>query len=232
MSPKTTSRITKKDMKQDQFVSGIFYLSEQFQKYKRAVLGVVGGIVAVVIIIVLLVGQQRTKRADVEELFGRASVEMRSGNAALAIIDFRKIIDDHGSSHLAGMACYYLANAYYSQRDFNEAENLFKRFLDDYGDDQLMVVSANWGIAGCLEQKGEFATASATYFTAAEIDPEGIMAGDLLFSAVRTACTAGDSAKAIQAYELIKQYFEDEPRVIDPALMYLYEYQYLAPPIE
>lgn len=232
MSPKTTGRITKRDMKRDQFVSGVFYLTEQFQKYKRAVLGTIGGIVVVVILIVMIVNNQRAKRVEVQELFGRASVEMRSGNTDLAIIDFRKILDEHGGSDLAGMACFYLANAYNRQRDFNEAEILFRRFLDEYGDDPLMVVSAHWGIAGCLEQKAEFAMASDTYREAARLDPEGIMAGDLLFSAIRTACVARDSLRAMQAYELVELHFAEEPRVIDPSRMFLYEYKYLALPTE
>jgi len=232
MSPKTAGRITKKEIKQDQFVSGVFYLTEQFQKYKRTILAVAGGIVAVIVIVVLVVGHQRARRADAQALFGRASVEMRSGNTALAIIDFRKILDDYGSSHLAGMACFYLAKAYYTQREFNEAENLFKRYLDDYGDDQLMGTSARWGIAGCLEQKGEFANASDSYRQAAESDPKGIMAGDLLFSAVRSACAAGDSLRAMQAYALIEQHFNQEKRIKDPVLMYLYEYRYLTPPAD
>jgi tetratricopeptide (TPR) repeat protein len=232
MTPKTTGRITKKEIKQDQFVSGVFYLTEQFQKYKRTILGIVGGIVAVIVIIVLLVGRQSAKKTEVQELYGRASVEMRSGNTAIAIIDYRKIIDEHGGSPLAGLACFSLANAYYAQRDFNEAENLYKRYLDEYGDDQLMSISSHWGIAGCLEQKGEFAAASETYRQAAEIDPKSIMAGELLFSAVRTACAAGDSLKAMQAYELITTHFADEPRVKEPAAMYMYERRYLAPPLE
>lgn len=231
MSPKTAGRISKRDMKQDQFVSGVFYLTEQFQKYKRAMLGVVAGIIVVVVLIILMVNHQRGKQAEVQELFGRASVEMRSGNTSLAIIDFRKILDEHGGSHLAGVACFYLANAYYAQRDFNEAENFFKRFLDDYGDDQLMAISSYWGIAGCLEQKAEFALASDAYREGAQLDPEGIMAGDLLFSAVRTACSAGDSLRAMQAYELLEEYFDDEPRIMDPSRMYLYEHKYLTPPV-
>ncbi len=232
MSPKTTGRITKREIKQDRFVSGVFYLTEQFRKYKRAVLGTVAGVVVVVVLVMLVLNHQRTQKARAQELFGRASVEMRSGNLSLAIIDLRKILDKHGSSSLAGLACYYLGNAYYTQRDFNEAENLFKRYLDDYAEDPLLVTSSHWGIAGCLEQKGEFAAASDVYLQAAKMDPRGIMAGDLLFAAVRTACAAADSSRAIQAYEVIGEYYADVPRVIDAAQLYLYQHRYLAPPIE
>ena len=95
MSPKTTGRITKREMKQDKFVSWIFYLTKQFQEQKKVILGALGGIVAVIILVVLIVNHQSAQREQVREMFGRASIEMRSGNTSLAIIDFRKIIDEH-----------------------------------------------------------------------------------------------------------------------------------------
>ena len=107
-----------------------------------------------------------------------------------------------------------------------------KSYLDEYGDDQLMVISSHWGIAGCLEQRAEFASASDYYLEGAKLDPEGIMAGDLLFSAVRTACAASDSLKAMEAYAVLEEYFGEEPRIMDPSRMYLYEHKYLAPPLE
>ena len=64
------------------------------------------------------------------------------------------------------------------------------------------------------------------------MDPEGILAEDLLFSAVRTACEAADSARAMQAYELILEYHADNTRIGDPIRLYLYEHGYLAPPLE
>jgi len=232
MSPKTTGRITKHEIKQDKFVSWVFYMTEQIQNYKRVVLGTIGGIAVAVILVMLVLNHQRAQKAEVQELFGRASVEIRSGNASLAIIDLRKILDEHGGSDLAGLACYYLANAYYTQRDFNEAENLYRRFLDDYGDDQFLVIASHGGIAGCLEQKAEFAAASDEYCDAAQIDLESIMAGTFLFAAVRTACEAADSSRAMRAYELIQEYYADDPQVVDPARLFLYEHRYLPPPIE
>ncbi len=232
MSAKTTGRMTKHDMKQDKFVSWIFYLVEQFRHKKVLVLGVAGGIVAVVALVWMISNHQTTQREEVRELFGRASIEMRSQSTSLAIIDFRKILDDYGSSDLAGLACYYLANAYYSQRDFNEAEILFKRYLDDYGDDPLLVIAAHWGIAGCMEQRGEFGSAADEYLAAANIDLQGIMAGDLLFASIRAACTGEDSARALKAYQIAEEYYGDTPRVIDAAKLYMYEKGYLKPSVE
>lgn len=232
MSAKTGGRITKQEIKQDQFVSWMFYLTELLQKNKRMVLGVVGGVAAVVIIIMLIANHQQSLETEAQELFGRASVEMRSGGISLAIIDFRKIINEHGSSEIAGLSCFYLANAYFTQRDFNEAENLYRRYLADYGDDPLMTISAHWGIGGCLEQKAEFGAASDEYYQAAQMNPTGSLAADLLFSSVRTACEAADSSRAVRAYQMLDEYLADQPQAIDPARLYLYEHGYLAPPME
>jgi len=232
MSPKTTGRIAKRDMKQDKFVSWIFYLTEQFQEQKKVILGALGGIVAVIILVMLIVNHQSAQREQVREMFGRASIEMRSGNASLAIIDFRKIIDEHSGSTLAGLACYYLANAYYDQREWNEAEIIFKRYLDEFGDDPLLIISSHSGIAGCLEQKGEFGPASDMYYEAAMSDLDGIMAGELLFAAVRTACDAKDSTRAMRAYQALEDNLSDVQQYINPAKLYVYEHGYLAPPTE
>lgn len=232
MSPKTGGRIAKREIKQDRFVSWIFYLTEQFQKHRMIVLGGVGGVAAIVIMVLLTTNYRRSQRQEAEELFGRASVEIRAGNASLAIIDFRKVVDEHGGSDLAGLACFYLANIYFSQRDFNEAENLYRRYMKDYGDDPNLVVSSRWGIAGCLEQKAEFGAASDMYYEAANADPKGFMAGELLTAAVRTACAATDSSRAARAYALMAEHFAKDPMVLEPAQMYLYEHGYLAPPLK
>lgn len=232
MGPKTGGRITKQEIKQDRFVSWVFYLTEQFQKHRMAVIGAVGGVVVVVVLIVLVGNRQRSQGREARELFGRASVEIRAGNASLAIIDFRKVLDEHGGSNLAELACFYLGNIYYAQRDFNEAENFYRRYLKDFGKDPNLLASARWGIAGCLEQKGEFGTASDMYYEAAKDNLRGFMAGELLSAAVRAACAAPDSARAMRAYALVEERFAKDPTVLEPVQMLLYEHKYLPPPVK
>ncbi len=232
MNPKIKTRISKRDMKQDQFVSSVFYLSEQFQKHQRVIYGVIAGIVVVVVLIVLLINNQKAAHQEVVELFGRASVEARSGNTSLAIIDFRKIVDEHGGSDLAGLACFNLAKANFRQREFNEAETFFQRYLDKYGDNKELVLSAMAGIAGCMEQRGEFAQASDQYLAAAKRDFQHFMATDLLFSAIRTAVEIPDSTRALRAYELMREELGEDAQMLNPAKMYLYEHKILEPPLE
>ncbi len=232
MNPRVKTRITKRDMKRDQFVSSVLYLSEQFQKHQRVIYGVIAGIVVVVVLIVLLVNSQRAAHQKVLEIFGRASVEARSGNASLAIIDFRKIVDEHGGSDLADLACYNLAKAYYRQREFNEAETYFQRYLDKYGNNDDLVLASMAGVASCMEQRGEFAEASDQYFEAAKRDPQHFMATDLLFSAIRTAVEVPDRTRAMRAYDLLVEEYGEDHQMVGPAKMYLYEHKILEPPLE
>ena len=198
-------RLTKHQLKQDAFSTAIFGAREWVQQNLRIVLIVLGGIV-VVVALVWGVNSYRTSRAEAAaELFGQAGIELRGGNLAAGIVSLRKLLDENSGATIAGVACVELADAYFRQRSFDEAKTYFQKYLDDYGNDNLLKAAALAGLAGVDEQSSANAEAAKKYLKAADINPKSFQSAECLHAALRCAIAVNDSAQAVQIFRTLQK---------------------------
>jgi len=203
----TRQRLTKHQLKQDAFSTAIFGARQWVEQNLRLTLMVLGGAVLVVAL-VFGVNYWRTSRAAASAaLFGQAGVELRGGNLAAGIVSLRKLVDEQSGSNLAGVACVQLADAYFRQRSFDEAKTYFQKYIDSYGDDNLLVASSWAGLAAIDEQAGANGEAAKKYVKAAGINPKSFQTSEYLRAALRCAIAAHDSALATQIYrDVVKDF--------------------------
>lgn len=203
MSPKR--KITKKQMKEDRFVRLVLNAREWAVHNLNVILITVGAVVIVIALIWFLTAQGARKEQSAYDLLGRAEMEARSNQAQLAVVDLQKVIDDHGGSEAAKLAAFRLANVYFSQNEFEKAEQAFRDYLDSYLIDELSRISALEGIAASLSGQGKFQEAGETYLEVAGLAPEAVTYEDNLFHAVENFVKAGSESDARQAYELLEK---------------------------
>jgi len=222
-------RISKHDLKTDQFSTSIFAAREWVEKNLRTTLIVAG---AIIVVGVAIWGVARWRGGQSDEalsLYGEAGVEMRSGNAAVAIAELQKILDEHKGSKIAGPACFQLAELHFRQRNFDDARVFFQRYINDYGDD-LMLKSAAWAGQGAVdEQAGFYGEATTKYEKAIEVDPKGFRVPEYWRTIVRTAIAANDSTKALSAFERLRKDFPRDAQNIGIAREMLIEHGMLDP---
>ena len=200
-------RLTKHQLKQDAFSTAIFGAREWVEQNLRLTLIVLGGAVLVVALIWGVNYYRSSRAAASAALFGQAGVELRGGNLASGIVSLRKLVDEQSGAHIAGVACVELADAYFRQRSFDEAKTFFQKYLDSYGNDNLLIAASWAGLAAVDEQASANGEAATKYIKAAGINPKTFQSSEYLRGALRCAIEARDSSLAMQVYADIQRDF-------------------------
>ncbi len=207
-------RLTKKDVRQDQFVTSMLKSKEFFEEHKSYFLIGVGALAVLAIVIFLVSSSMQGKAREANNIFGRASVEFRSGNFQLAAVDFQSILDNYGGTDVAKFACYYLANSYFELKNYDQASTYFSQFIDKYKSDNLTIAGALAGLGHCHRAKGEMAAAAESFKKAYETAPDGFLGPENLYWGADSFAQAGDAVNARAMYEL----FKDQPGEAQRAL--------------
>jgi TolA-binding protein len=206
MSPQ---RITKREIKQDKFVTFSFKLTEWIQKHLNQVLTVAAAVIVVTAVVVYLVSSQAQRERQASELFGKANLELQSGNISEAVSNLQTLVSRYGSSKMAGQATYYLASAYYYAKDYAQAETWFQKYLDQYDQDILLSSSSQAGIADCHVQMGDYAQAGEEFLKAASMYPASFMAPHYLMAAASAYANADQKDRAREALDRVISDYPD-----------------------
>ena len=206
----------------------MFGAREWVEQNLRMVLLVGGGIIAIVAATWGIVSYTQGRESAAATLFGEAGVEIRSNNLSAAVLSLKKVVDEYGGSDIADLACFQLADVQYRQRNYDEARAMYQRYLDDYGNDDLLVASAWGGLAAIDEHANDLAGATEKSLKAANLNLKSFQAPEYLRQAIRCAIALNDTAKALQAFELLEETGTD-PRNVKSSRQTLVEHGLLAP---
>jgi len=198
----TKQRLTKADIKQDKFISSVWKAQEYFTEHLTSfIIGAVA-VVAVIVVVFVLLSSSQSREAAAEEILGRATVEFRGGNFQLAAVDYQSILDDYGGTDAARLASYYIANAYFALKNYDQAEEYFRLHLKKHKFDDMLSANALSGIGHCLRAKAQMQEAGESFYEVYKKYPDSYIVNDCLYYAAKSFITAGDSAKATEIYEI------------------------------
>ena len=204
MSP---HRITKKEMKQDKFVTYSLKISEWIQKHLNEVLMGAGGVILVAVIVFLVLSSQAKKERKAAELLGKANMEIQAGNVGAAVGNLQTVVNNYGSTESAGQAAFFLASTYFYSQDYVQAQSMFEKYLKSYQEDPLLAASAQAGIGECYMQRGDFVLAGENFVKAASLTPPSFLAPQYLLQAALAYLKAAQKDKAKEILNrLIKEY--------------------------
>jgi len=210
MSP---HRITKKEMKQDKFVTYSLKVSEWIQKHLNEVLMGAGGVILVAVIMFFIFSSQAKRERKASELLGRANLELQAGNIGQAVTDLQTVVNKYGGTKSAGKASFFLASAYFYAKDFVQAQSMFEKYLKKYKEDVLLTASAQAGIADCHMQRGNFIQAGEDFLKAASLTPQSFLAPQYLIKAAFAYLKADQKDKAREALNILIKEYPDSPEV-------------------
>jgi outer membrane protein assembly factor BamD (BamD/ComL family) len=212
-------KISKREMKEDKFTTFMLqskeYIIDNWVYFA-------GGLAAVIIIIAglsLMKSSQAKGDLQASEVYNRAMTEFRSGNHQLAIVDFKTVVDEYGSSVHARDAAFNLGNAYFSAGNYAEAKTAFENYMDQYSDNEYFTTSAIAGIAASLAGVGENKNAADKYREAAEKFPDFKLAGQYYVRALEYYLKAEEMESARVIYAILAKDYEGTQYYLDGALM-------------
>lgn len=181
---KARKRLTKRQIKEDKFVIYYFKINEYVKQNFRLFSSSGIGLVVAVLLIFLYIKNQQEKDEKARVELAKARIEYVKNNYDTAISILQNLVDNYGGTKGAKVGTFYLANAYFNLKKFDDAEMLFREYLDDNGD-EILEASALSGIAACLEEKGNYLEAAKTYKEVALKFGDTFMAPQNLYDAAR-----------------------------------------------
>ena len=201
----TKHRLTKRQIKEDKFVTNLLLAQQYFTEHAgRVIMGVAAVVVAAVIVIFLIQGSQ-AREQEANELLGRATVEFRASSFQLAAVDFQSILDNYGGTDAAAFASFYIANAYFELKNYDQAGEYFKLYLDRYKIDEMLTASAMAGLGHCHRGKGELQAAGDAFYDAYKKFPDSYVAADCLYYGTQSFAAVGDSVNAQALWDILSK---------------------------
>jgi TolA-binding protein len=206
---KQNIKITKREMKEDKFTTFMLMAKEYATERWIYFAAGAGAVIIIVLGMVFFRSYQTSQEQKAIETYNRAKGELYSGNYQLAIVDFKAVVDEYGSTDMAGSAAFNLANAYFGAKNYPEAKTAFEAYLSNYADDPYFTTSAMAGVAECLAASGDLVGAADKYRETAEKYPSFKLAGEFYLKAMECYVKAGNLESAKVVFAKINSDFQD-----------------------
>jgi TolA-binding protein len=245
------ARLTKRQMKEDKFVTGLLKSQQYFNEHRNQILIAAGALLVVAIVIALVVMNARSAATEAENEYGSANVYIREFfdsferdmnqdgipdgdiDSSLVLLtnaklELERLLNKYGGTRPAAFASFYLGSISFKMGDYGEAEEYFNRFLKKYDINPKFEAAARIGIAACRESLRDFETAGTMYMEIAQKYPDSPQRVEVLYKATVNLAKAGLKDQAKQAYDLLAELPQTGGR-LQKAEQFLYEQQVLDP---
>jgi len=209
---KPQKKVSKKEIKEYKLVTSYFETRKWIEQNKR----IVGYIIATPLIIALLGfwwyqkskdwnDQATTMLAKIIHYYDEGRYDMAiNGVPQEGTQGLQAIVEEYGSTKTGQIAKLYLANAYYSTKNYDKALEYYDAISVS---DQLVTSTAYAGMASCYEIKGELEKAAAYFEKAAAKNmtighaPENLQKSAMNYAAI------GKKDKAVELLKTLKKEF-------------------------
>ena len=175
---------------------------EWLQQHRRQVILGLGSAAAITTIVVFVIAYQRNRESAAAEALDRARFASQSGNLALAASDLSRLMSGFQGTRAADEAAILLGQVRLIQEQPSLAAEELRRALDDGLADQYRA-SAFSLLAAALENLGNMEGAGDAYLNAANATWYGLLTAQYLNDAGRAFSAAGDTGRAIAAYDRV-----------------------------
>lgn len=204
-------RPSKHDLEEDEFLEWVLKAADYVKSRAQLFIGGIVALVALVVIVNFVQGQKDEARERASALLFEATVAERSGQVDQAIRLAQQLVDDFGGTPAAGQGTVFLGNRFYTLGRYADAERLFRRYLDEYGDLAPLVFAARTGLAACREAQGDLAGAAQAYAAVADGSPGDPSSALALMDAARCWRMQGDAAQQRGALERVTREYASTP---------------------
>lgn len=221
---KPRRRLTKKQIKEDKLVTYYFKAIDFINYNSKIVFGALIGVIAIVALLYLYNWSKKNAEMSASLELTKAREELKSSQSEKAIDILRSMINNYSGTKSAGRGVFHLANVMYSQGNYAEAFNYYKKYIDDYDDDPILSSSSYSGMGACMEQQEEFLKAADYYKKGAQKYSKNFEAPQQLMAAARCYKLANNRAQAEKMYQNVIDKYPDSAQKRD-AELYLSELQ-------
>lgn len=192
----TRGRLTRRELRQDEFVNRILAAWAYVEENYVRVLAAGGGLVVLILLGVFVMYQMDAQAREAVEAEGRVRVLLLQGQVDDAILDAERVAETYGGDAAAGRALQLAGGLYFETGRYAEARAAFERYLQAFGAAGPARYSAWSGIAAAMEEQGDPAGAAARYLAFADEFVDSPFAPNALREAARCFRVSGDTVQA------------------------------------
>ena len=153
------NKLTKKELKKDPL---LIFTARALDYFRNEWVKIVGTALAVVLVVfaasMITKGRKRSETNAYD-----AALTALQNNAPEASALLNAIVDKYGRSQRAADALLRLGNLHFQQKDYEQSEKYFSKFIEKFSGDPLSDFNAYNGLGIVLEEKGEPARAAEVY---------------------------------------------------------------------
>ncbi|MBN2542872.1 tetratricopeptide repeat protein [bacterium] len=211
-------KITRKQMKQDKFVSSVFSVYNYARNNQNIF------IIAVVVLVVIIIGifgflsYQKSKKQDAVNLLGIAMFEYRQSQFTASRDSLISLTEKYPGTPSGKVGFYYLGHLRMMLAEYEEALINLERFLSDPVEDDDLIAAATRMLAGCYEEKGEYDKAAELYEDVIKKYPDFFETEEAYIGAARCYWESKEYAKATELYKEFLDKYDDSYRKEDVKL--------------
>lgn len=213
-------KLTKRQIKEDKFTTFMLTSKEYATDNWQFIAIGLAILILIVSSIVYYTNSVQEQSLEASSRFARATSEYRSGNIQVAKLSFTQILDDFGTSDLAGKATFMLGKLNLESKSYAEAITYFEAFLTKYKEDKLRRTSSLAGLATVYENQGQFQQAAEKFVAAYDEFPESPLNGDYLKRAMVNFLQTGSNEQAKEILDRIEEKFPGTDLLIKAQIAY------------
>ncbi|MFH1571157.1 MAG: tetratricopeptide repeat protein [Gemmatimonadota bacterium] len=207
------NRPTRQELEEDHFVEWVMEAVDYVRNRAQLFVGGAAAIVVAILAVTYVQSSRQDARHAATALLGQAIIADESGRVEEAVGLAEQVNSKYAGTPAAAQATVLLANRYYLQGRYADAERLFQSYLDDYGDAEVLAYAAWSGLAACYEAQGDMRRAADKYRSYADQYSDRDEAALALMDAARCYGAAGDAAQQKQALERVTRDYPKTPVV-------------------
>ncbi|OQX87313.1 hypothetical protein B6D60_04155 [candidate division KSB1 bacterium 4484_87] len=208
---KPHKKITKRQIKEDPLVTYYFKTLDFIREHQQKIYIGAIAVLALLFMVIMFSKSKRSAELNASEALTKANYELSQSRTQEAIDILLNMVDNYSGTKSAAKGVYLLGKAYFEKGDYEKAQMYFKRYIDDYSDDPILVNGAYSGLGASLEQQNKFLEAAEIYEKGAKKFEKNFLAPRLLMKAGRCYQRANKIAKAKACYQIvIEKYAESK----------------------
>ncbi|MEA2062415.1 MAG: tetratricopeptide repeat protein [Gemmatimonadota bacterium] len=204
-------RITKKQLKEDAFVSASFEAGHFIQENMSRIIMIGVGVIILAGMVWMYVNNRRVRSSEAALAMYQAQNIYANGQYALAASDFDLVAEDHAGTVSGDKALFFAGDAHYKAGDYDQALVRFEQCRDKLSSSDPLLLNAVTGQAACYEQLENLEKAIEYYSQALEMAAFDYQRQDILNALSRVQAMAGRNSDALATMERIITDYPDAP---------------------
>jgi len=200
-------RLTRKEIKEDKVTEFFLAVAQYTREHSRRIWGAALVVIIIAGVSMLVIRQRRGAELEAQGMLANANLYLKDGNYSGALSGYANVMERFRGTWSYSDATFLSGAASFDAGRYDSAMVFFQSYLDQKKRRDIFNVSAQLGVAQCLEELGKYRDAADNYLKVQREHPDDPIAPDALFGAARCYQNAGDLKQAESAYQdLVTRY--------------------------